>query len=179
MEPRDEPSMRYNLFVESFNELKISEPLMLAIAELGYITPTEVQQQALPILLAGPTDFIGQAAPGTGKTAAFGIPLLEAVDPALKHVQGLILCPTRELAMQVAGQITLMGKYKGLKALPIYGGASYDAQIAGLNRGAAIVVGTPGRLIDLIDRGALKLSDVKTVILDEADEMISMGFTED
>ena len=171
--------MRYTLLVETFNELKISEPLMRAIAELGYIAPTEVQQQALPILLAGPTDFIGQAATGTGKTAAFGIPLLEQVDPSLKHVQGLVLCPTRELAMQVAGQITLMGKYKGVKALPIYGGASYDAQIAGLNRGAAVVVGTPGRLIDLIDRGALKLADVKTVVLDEADEMISMGFKED
>jgi ATP-dependent RNA helicase DeaD len=165
--------------VESFNELKLSEPVARAIAELGYTAPTEVQKHALPILLAGPTDFIGQAATGTGKTAAFGLPLLELVDPALKHVQGLILCPTRELAMQVAGQITLFGKYKGVKALPIYGGSSYDAQIAGLNRGAAIVVGTPGRLIDLIDRGALKLKDVKTVILDEADEMISMGFKED
>jgi ATP-dependent RNA helicase DeaD len=165
--------------VESFNELKISEPLARAIAELGYVAPTEIQKQALPILLAGPTDFIGQAATGTGKTAAFGIPLLEKVDPALKHVQGLILCPTRELAMQVAGQLTLFGKYKGIKALPIYGGSSYDAQIAGLNRGAGVVVGTPGRLIDLIERGALKLADVKTVILDEADEMISMGFKED
>ena len=153
--------------------------MALAIAELGYSVPTEIQRQALPILLAGPVDFIGQAATGTGKTAAFGIPLLEQVDPASKHVQGLVLCPTRELAMQVAGQINLMGKHKGVKALAIYGGAGYDAQLAGLKHGVAIVVGTPGRLIDHIQRGSLKLSSVKTVVLDEADEMISMGFKED
>jgi ATP-dependent RNA helicase DeaD len=171
--------MRYTLPVESFKELKIGEPLLRAVAEMGYVEPTEVQRQALPVLLAGPTDFIGQAATGTGKTAAFGLPLLEQADPSLKHVQSLVLCPTRELAMQVAGQIALMGKHKGVKALPIYGGASYDAQIAGLHRGAAIVVGTPGRLIDLIERGVLNLADVRTVVLDEADEMISMGFKED
>ena len=150
-----------------------------AIAELGYTAPTDIQKQALPILLGGPTDFIGQAATGTGKTAAFGIPLLELIDPSKKVVQGLILCPTRELAVQVSGQINLFGKHKGVKAVPIYGGASYSAQIDGLKHGAAIVVGTPGRLIDLIDRGALRLQAVKTVILDEADEMISMGFKED
>ncbi|MDD5303439.1 MAG: DEAD/DEAH box helicase [Elusimicrobia bacterium] len=165
--------------MKSFEDLKLSAPLARAIAELGYSAPTEIQQQALPILLGAPTDFIGQAATGTGKTAAFGIPLLEQIDTAKKHVQGLILCPTRELAVQVSGQINLFGKHKGVKAVPIYGGTSYAAQLDGLKHGAAIVVGTPGRIIDLIDRGALKLANVKTVILDEADEMISMGFKED
>ncbi|MBI5247157.1 MAG: DEAD/DEAH box helicase [Elusimicrobia bacterium] len=165
--------------MKSFDELKLSAPLAKAIAELGYTAPTDIQRQALPILLGAPTDFIGQAATGTGKTAAFGVPLLELVDPSKKVVQGLILCPTRELAVQVSGQISLFGKHKGVKAVPIYGGASYAAQIDGLKHGAAIVVGTPGRLIDLIDRGALKLAAVKTVVLDEADEMISMGFKEE
>ncbi|PIR18731.1 MAG: RNA helicase [Elusimicrobia bacterium CG11_big_fil_rev_8_21_14_0_20_64_6] len=165
--------------MKTFDDLKLSPPLARAITELGYSAPTEIQQQALPILLGAPTDFIGQAATGTGKTAAFGIPLLERVDTAKKHVQGLILCPTRELAVQVSGQINLFGKHKGVKAVPIYGGTSYSAQLEGLKHGAAIVVGTPGRIIDLIDRGALKLASVKTVVLDEADEMISMGFKED
>ncbi|MEK7233744.1 MAG: DEAD/DEAH box helicase [Elusimicrobiota bacterium] len=165
--------------MKSFEDLKLSAPLARAIAEMGYNAPTEIQQQALPILLGAPTDFIGQAATGTGKTAAFAIPLLEQIDTGKKHVQGLILCPTRELAVQVSGQITLFGKHKGVKAVPIYGGTSYAAQLDGLKHGCAIVVGTPGRIIDLIDRGALKLANVKTVVLDEADEMISMGFKED
>ena len=133
----------------------------------------------MPILLGAPVDFIGQAATGTGKTAAFGIPLLEKLDAAKKHVQGLVLCPTRELALQVSGQLNLLGKHKGVRALPIYGGTDYGAQLDGLRFGASIVVGTPGRLIDHINRNSLKLQDVKTVILDEADEMISMGFKED
>ena len=165
--------------MKSFDDLKLSPPLARAIAELGYAAPTPIQQQALPVLLAGPTDFIGQAATGTGKTAAFGLPLLELVDPSDKRVQGLVLCPTRELAIQVAGQLNLFGKYKGVRALPIYGGAGYGDQLEGLKRGCAIVVGTPGRLIDHLGRGALTLAGVKTVVLDEADEMISMGFQED
>ena len=165
--------------MNSFSSLKLSEPVARAIAELGYSEPTAIQKEALPILLGAPTDFIGQAATGTGKTAAFGIPLLERVDPAARRVQGLVLCPTRELAVQVAGQISLFGKHKGVKAVPIYGGASYSAQIDGLKHGAAIVVGPPGRLIDLIDRQFLKLDGVKTLVLDEADEMISMGFKEE
>jgi ATP-dependent RNA helicase DeaD len=159
--------------------LKLSEPLARAIRELGFLAPTPIQQQALPILLAGPTDFIGQAATGTGKTAAFGLPLIEKIDPAQKGVQGLILCPTRELALQVSGQLNLFGKHLGVKALPIYGGTGYGEQLEGLRRHPAIVVGTPGRLIDHIDRGSLSLAAVATVILDEADEMISMGFKED
>ena len=165
--------------MQSFNELTLSAPLMRAIIELGYDKPTPVQAQALPILLEGPTDFLGLAATGTGKTAAFAIPMLERIDSSKRTVQTLILCPTRELAVQVAGQIDLLGKFKGVRALPVYGGASYSDQIHGLKQGAKVVVGTPGRVIDHIERGTLRLDDVNTVILDEADEMISMGFKED
>ncbi|HEX4047975.1 MAG TPA: DEAD/DEAH box helicase [Elusimicrobiota bacterium] len=165
--------------MKSFDELKLSEPLSRAIRELGFSVPTPIQAQALPVLLGGPTDFIGQAGTGTGKTAAFGIPLLEQADPAKKHVQGLVLCPTRELALQVCGQIDLLGKHKGVRALPVYGGTGYAEQHEGLKHGVQLVVGTPGRLIEHIDRQALSLRDVKTVVLDEADEMISMGFRDD
>jgi len=165
--------------VKTFNELDLSEPVYRAVAELGFETPSPIQAQALPLLLAGPTDFIGLAATGTGKTAAFGIPLLEQIDPKKKVTQYLILCPTRELALQVAGQIDLLGKYLGVRALPIYGGSGYDEQIRGLRDGVPIVVGTPGRLIDHLERGNLKLDNIKTLILDEADEMISMGFKDE
>lgn len=165
--------------MKSFEELNLSRPIVKAIQELGFEKPSAIQEQALPILLGEPTDFIGQAATGTGKTAAFGIPLLEKIDPKLKAVQGIILCPTRELAKQVASQIDLLGKFLGVGALPIYGGAGYGDQIRGLREGCQIVVGTPGRVIDHIKRGTLNLSKVQTVILDEADEMISMGFKED
>ena len=165
--------------LKSFDELKLSEPLARAIHEMGYAIPTPIQAQALPILLGGPTDFIGQAGTGTGKTAAFGLPLLELVDPHKRKIQGLVLCPTRELALQVSGQINLMGKHKGVKALPVYGGTGYGEQLEGLKQGVQIVVGTPGRLIDHIDRRAVTLDALKAVVLDEADEMISMGFRED
>jgi ATP-dependent RNA helicase DeaD len=166
--------------MQSFSELNLSTPIQQAITELGYVTPSPIQQQALPILLEeGGTDFIGLAATGTGKTAAFSIPMLERVDPKLKAVQCLILCPTRELALQVAGQIDLLGKYLKVRALPIYGGARYDDQIFGLKTWAQVVVGTPGRVIDHMKRGTLKLDNLTTLILDEADEMISMGFKED
>ncbi len=165
--------------MKSFDELKLSEPLARAIRDLGFSTPTPIQAQALPVLLGAPCDFIGLAATGTGKTAAFGIPLVEGIDPADKSVQGLILCPTRELALQVCGQLELFGKHKGVRAVPIYGGTGYGEQLEGLRRKPAVVVGTPGRLIDHLDRGSLSLAGVKTVVLDEADEMISMGFKED
>ena len=165
--------------MKSFNELNLSEPLMRAIAELGYETPSPIQAQALPILLGDPTDFLGLAATGTGKTAAFGIPLLERIDPKLRSVQALVLCPTRELALQVAGQLNLLAKFLEIKALPVYGGSSYGDQIRGLKQGAQIVVGTPGRVVDHMNRGTLRFDDLQTVILDEADEMISMGFKED
>ncbi|MDB5036552.1 MAG: ATP-dependent helicase [Bacteriovoracaceae bacterium] len=165
--------------MQSFREFGLSDELLKAIDELGYKTPSPIQEQTLPILLGEPTDFIGLAATGTGKTAAFGLPLIHRIDPTKKVVQGLILCPTRELAMQVSGQINLLGKHKHIRALPIYGGASYIPQIHGLSEGTMIVVGTPGRVIDHMKRGTLKLENVKTIILDEADEMISMGFKEE
>lgn len=163
----------------TFKDLNISAAVMRAITELGYEKPSPIQTQTLPILLGGPTDFIGLAATGTGKTAAFSIPLLEKIDPKKRAVQSLILCPTRELAIQVAEQIGILGKYKGIQALPIYGGAPYGDQIRGLRQGAMVVVGTPGRVIDHMEKGTLKLDAVTTVILDEADEMISMGFKDD
>ncbi len=112
--------------MQSFQELNLSAPLLQAIQELGYVNPSPIQAQALPMLLAGPTDFLGLAATGTGKTAAFAIPLIERLDPSLRAVQSIILCPTRELALQVSKQIDLLGKFKGVTALPIYGGASYE-----------------------------------------------------
>lgn len=162
-----------------FKDLGLSAPIQKAIDEMGFTEPSEIQAQALPILLGEPTDFLGLAATGTGKTAAFAIPALESVDPAIKAVQVLILCPTRELALQVAGQINLMGKHKGVRSVAIYGGSGYGDQIYGLKQGNAVVVGTPGRVVDHIERGTLKLDRVQTVVLDEADEMISMGFKED
>ncbi|MDO8528048.1 MAG: DEAD/DEAH box helicase [Deltaproteobacteria bacterium] len=165
--------------MKNFTELDLNPALKRAIADLKYEIPTPIQAQALPILLGKPTDFIGLAATGTGKTAAFSIPLLERIDPSLRKLQGLVLCPTRELAMQVSGQITLMGKHLGIRALPIYGGSEYGNQISGLKAGISVVVGTPGRLVDHINRGTLKLGDLKALILDEADEMISMGFKDD
>jgi ATP-dependent RNA helicase DeaD len=165
--------------LQNFNELNLSPLVMRAISDLGYEKPSPIQAETLPILLGEPTDFLGLAATGTGKTAAFGIPLLERLDPSKKMVQALILCPTRELALQVAGQINLLGKYKGIRALPIYGGADYATQIRGLRDGVSIVVGTPGRVVDHMERKTLKLEGLQTLVLDEADEMISMGFKDD
>jgi ATP-dependent RNA helicase DeaD len=165
--------------VESFDELTLSAPIQRAIKELGYEKPSPIQVETLPILLGEPTDFLGLAATGTGKTAAFGIPMLEQLDPQLRTVQALILCPTRELALQVAGQIDLLGKYKGIRALPVYGGSPYYEQIQGLRSGAKVVVGTPGRVVDHLEKGTLRLEDLQVLILDEADEMISMGFKDE
>ena len=165
--------------MQTFDDLKLSRPVAKAIAEMGYTEPSPIQAQALPILLSEEeTDFIGLAATGTGKTAAFSIPLLERINPTHRGVQAIILCPTRELCLQVAGQVDLLGKYLGVRALPIYGGAGYGDQLFGLKQGVPVVVGTPGRVIDHLERGTLKLGDVRTVVLDEADEMISMGFRE-
>lgn len=146
---------------------------------MGYTAPSPIQAQALPLLLGKTTDFLGLAATGTGKTAAFTIPLLERLDPNVRQVQGLILCPTRELAMQVTDQVNLLGKYLGVTALPIYGGASYNDQHRGLHRGVSVVVGTPGRICDHIRQGTLNLEKLQVLVLDEADEMISMGFKDD
>lgn len=165
--------------MQSFEELNLNPSLKRAIAEMGFTTPSPIQAEALPVLLGPKTDFIGLAATGTGKTAAFTLPLLEKIDPALKATQALILCPTRELCLQVTGQVNLIGKYLNVRALPIYGGTGYDEQLYGLRRKPAVVVGTPGRVIDHLERGTLSLDQVRVVVLDEADEMISMGFRED
>ena len=163
----------------TFEQLKLSNEMLMAIADLGYEEATPIQAQAIPLLLEG-RDVIGQAQTGTGKTAAFGIPAIERLDPKSKKPQVLVLCPTRELAIQVAGEISKLLKYfKGVYELPIYGGQPIDRQIRGLRRGAQIIIGTPGRMLDHLNRRTISLDDIKTVILDEADEMLNMGFRPD
>ena len=162
-----------------FEELGLSNEVIMAIADLGFEETTPIQAQAIPLLLEG-RDVIGQAQTGTGKTAAFGIPAIERLDPKSKKPQVLVLCPTRELAIQVAGEISKLLKYfKGVYELPIYGGQPIERQIRALNRGAQIIIGTPGRMLDHLNRRTLSLDDIKTVILDEADEMLNMGFRPD
>jgi ATP-dependent RNA helicase DeaD len=164
--------------MSNFETLDLNRDLLKAVSELGYDEPTAIQKQAIPVLLTG-NDVLGQAQTGTGKTAAFALPLLNRLDPTSKHVQALVMAPTRELAIQVNDAITQFGKYMGVKVLPVYGGASYERQIKGLKQGVNIVVGTPGRLLDLINRSALNLSQVEYLVLDEADEMLNMGFLEE
>ena len=162
----------------SFESLGLSADRIQQVEKLGFTTPTNIQVQAIPQLLAG-RDVVGQSQTGTGKTAAFSLPILEQIDPENRTVQALILTPTRELAVQVCAAIkTVVGK-EDVRVLPIYGGQSIDRQILQLNRGAQVIVGTPGRVIDLLDRGKLQLDRVRFVVLDEADEMLSMGFIED
>lgn len=163
---------------EDFTQLNLHEHLMQALDEIGFSKPTPIQAAVIPVMLAG-HDTIGQAQTGTGKTAAFALPILQNLDPQLKAVQCLIVAPTRELAQQVSQAIYELGRYRGVRVLPIYGGQSYDRQIRRINKGVDIVVGTPGRLLDLIGKKKLDLSQVRTVVLDEADEMLSMGFIED
>jgi ATP-dependent RNA helicase DeaD len=167
------------VLLKTFAEYPLLEPLQAALKSLGLVEPTPIQNMALPHLLSGPTDFLGLAATGTGKTAAFVLPMLNKLNPTKRGVQTLILCPTRELALQVAGQVDAIGKNLRVRSLTVYGGAGYKEQISGLKRGVSVVVGTPGRVLDHLRRGTLKLDDVETLILDEADEMISMGFRED
>ncbi|MDP9800051.1 ATP-dependent RNA helicase DeaD [Arcanobacterium wilhelmae] len=163
----------------TFSELSLPENILKAVTELGFTEPTEIQEQAIPHLLQG-QDVIGVAQTGTGKTAAFGLPLLTHVDPEKDEVQALVLAPTRELAMQGAEAIsTFAAQIGGLEVVSVYGGSPYGPQLRALERGAQVVVGTPGRIMDLIDRGALKLEHVSYFVLDEADEMLRMGFAED
>ncbi len=172
-------SLPKETLLSTFAEFNLPPALMRAIADLGYETASPIQAETLPVLLGPETDFIGLAATGTGKTAAFTLPLLKRIDVGTNGVQAIILCPTRELCLQVAGQVDLLGKYLGLRSLPIYGGAGYESQLQGLRKGVPIVVGTPGRVVDHLKRGTLKLGNVRTMVLDEADEMISMGFKEE
>ncbi len=162
----------------TFKDLNLSENIEKAIKELGFEEPTPIQVQAIPHILEG-KDVIGQAQTGTGKTAAFGIPALEMVNPNSKKTQVLVLCPTRELANQVADELNKLGKYFTTRILPVYGGQSIERQIKALRRGTQIVIGTPGRILDHIERRTLDLRDVEMVVLDEADEMLDMGFRED
>jgi ATP-dependent RNA helicase DeaD len=164
--------------VQYFKDLPLSREVMKGIEELGFANLFPIQAEAIMPLLEG-KDVIGQAKTGTGKTAAFGIPMIERLTPKDTHVQGLVLVPTRELAIQVADHISRLGKYAGSKVLAIYGGAPIQEQIYALRRGIQIVVGTPGRVIDHLKRGTLNLASVKIVTLDEADRMLDMGFVDD
>ncbi|MDP2844103.1 MAG: DEAD/DEAH box helicase, partial [Acetobacterium sp.] len=162
-----------------FTELEINEQLLQGIEEMGFVEMTEIQERAIPQLMMG-GDLIGKSQTGTGKTVAFAIPAITKLDPSIKKVQVLVLCPTRELAVQVSDEFKKVLKYqKGIKVLPIFGGASIENQIRDLKSGVQIVVGTPGRVMDHMRRKTLKLSEVSMVVLDEADEMLNMGFRED
>lgn len=162
-----------------FSQLDISDEILQAVTDMGFISPSPIQAEAIPPILAG-RDVIGQAQTGTGKTAAFGIPTLDLIDTQDRSVQALILCPTRELALQVADEIRKLAKYKrGVRIEAIYGGDSIERQIRSLKSGVHIVIGTPGRVMDHMERNTLKLDNVKMMILDEADEMLDMGFRED
>ena len=162
----------------SFADLGLAPPLLKALAEVGYESPSPIQAATIPLLLAG-VDIVGQAQTGTGKTAAFALPALSRLDPARREVQVLVVVPTRELAIQVAEAFQKYAAHlKGFHVVPVYGGQSYEPQLAALRRGASVVVGTPGRLIDHLGRGTLQLAGVRTVILDEADEMLQMGFVD-
>jgi ATP-dependent RNA helicase DeaD len=162
-----------------FDELNLSAGILKAVAAMGFEEATPIQSATIPTLMQG-RDLIGQSQTGSGKTAAFAIPAIEKVNPAKNTTQVLILCPTRELALQVAEETAKLaiGK-KGVRELPVYGGQSYDRQFRGLKQGAHIVIGTPGRIMDHLDRGSLKLDDLEMVILDEADRMLDMGFMDD
>ena len=162
-----------------FSDLGISEEILRAVEEMGYTQPSPIQAQAIPFVLEG-RDVIGQAQTGTGKTAAFAIPIIDLVDADFNKPQAIILCPTRELAVQVEGEIQKLAKYhKKISSVAIYGGESIDKQIRTLKKGVQIVVGTPGRVQDHINRGTLRLEDAGIIVLDEADEMLDMGFRDD
>ena len=166
--------------MSDFETLGLNENLLKSVADLGFTSPTPIQQQAIPILLSGTTDFVGLAQTGTGKTAAFGLPLLQLIEAQNRYPQALIVCPTRELCLQICSDLQEYKKYiKSISVEPVYGGASIIMQIKALKSGVHIVVATPGRLIDMIERKAIDLGKVKYVVLDEADEMLNMGFRDD
>jgi len=167
-----------NRYLKTFSELGISDTFIKALEELNIIDPTEIQEKAIPFLIEKGTDFIGQAQTGTGKTAAYGLPVLQNINPDKPNVQALILSPTRELGQQIAKQLFKFTKHipKKIFIESVYGGAHIDEQIRSLRRPTHIVVATPGRLVDLLERKAIDLSFIRTIVLDEADEMLSMGF---
>jgi len=161
-----------------FEEMSLSQPLIQAVSDMGFEAATPIQEQAIPPALAG-RDLIGQAQTGTGKTAAFGIPMIEKIEQGTERIEGLIVTPTRELAVQVAEELNAIGQGKRIRALPIYGGQEIARQIRALKNKPQIIVGTPGRLMDHMRRKTVRLTWVSTVVLDEADEMLNMGFIED
>ena len=166
--------------MNAFEALGLNENIVKATTDLGFTEPTPIQTQAIPVLLSGTTDFVGLAQTGTGKTAAFGLPLLHLINAADKFPQALIVCPTRELCLQITNDLVDFMKHsKGISSEAVYGGASITMQIRNLRKGVQIVIATPGRLIDLIERKAIDLQKVKYVVLDEADEMLNMGFRDD
>ncbi len=166
--------------MKKFEELGLSKPLLDGLADMGFETPTDIQQQSIPLLLKHDGDFIGLAQTGTGKTAAFGLPLLELIDTTSRDTQALILAPTRELAQQICHQLELMSRKLGkLNVVPVFGGANIMTQIREIRRGAQVIVATPGRLMDLMKRKEVKLDSIRFMVLDEADEMLNMGFKED
>ena len=166
--------------MKTFEELGVSAEIRQAIEEMGYENPMPVQEEVIPYLLGEGNDVVALAQTGTGKTAAFGLPLIQKTDVKQRVPQALILCPTRELCLQIAGDLNDYSKYiDGLKVLPVYGGSSIESQIRMLKTGVHIIVATPGRLIDLMERGVAKLDNIINVVMDEADEMLNMGFYKD
>jgi ATP-dependent RNA helicase DeaD len=164
----------------NFKDIGVNKELLKSIQEMGFETPTPIQKESIPCLLTSRQDLISLAQTGTGKTAAFGLPIIQQIDPKIKHVQAIVLCPTRELCIQIAKDLIAFSKYLDyVKVLPVYGGAKIENQIKSIKKGIQIIVGTPGRTKDLIKRKILKLDIVNRVVLDEADEMLSMGFKDD
>ena len=177
MEKR-EKAYAVDLAPQKFTDLGLDKELLQAVASMGFEEPTPIQAKTIPLLMKG-KDVIGQAQTGTGKTAAYGIPIVEKIDPRNFMVQAIILTPTRELAIQVAEEMNKIGRFRKIQAVPIYGGQSIERQIRALRKGVQVVVGTPGRVIDHIERKTLRLNYIKMVVLDEADEMLDMGFVDD
>ncbi|MGN6399213.1 MAG: DEAD/DEAH box helicase [Flavisolibacter sp.] len=166
--------------MSTFEELGLQENLLKSVGELGFTQPTPIQEKAIPVLLSGTKDLIGLAQTGTGKTAAFGLPLLQLINVKEKYPQALIICPTRELCLQIVNETEQFKKHlPGVHVVAVYGGSSISMQIRDIKRGVQIIVATPGRLIDLIERKAINLEEIKYVVLDEADEMLNMGFQDD
>ena len=166
--------------MSNFTDFGLNENIIKAISELGFESPTPIQEKTIPTIIASKTDLVALAQTGMGKTAGFGLPILQQIDLQADHVQALALCPTRELCLQIANDLTKFAKYtKGLSIVAVYGGANINPQIRQLKSGAHIVVGTPGRVLDMIKRGALNISNIQWLVLDEADEMLNMGFQED
>ncbi len=163
----------------TFKELGLSADILEGLLKKGFVNPTPIQAQTIPMLLSGERDIIAQAQTGTGKTAAFGLPIIEQIKPGLRKVQAIVLAPTRELASQVAEELESLTGKRDIRILPVYGGQGMDVQLRQLRQGVDIIVATPGRAIDHLKRKTLKLDDVKFVVLDEADEMLNMGFVDD